>query len=145
MEIRIVSGLTNHQTEEEAVDNPSEVFVVIVTVVSLVIIFGTPILIFYLFYLAKRRKLETIIKLVELGGDLKPEMLAMLETDSGPTGDLRKGLIWLAIGIPITLGILFVFGFSQSIFGLIPILIGVAYLIVMKHGREENKGGSHGL
>jgi len=133
------------ESEEQIMDNPSEVFVVIITIISLVVVFGTPIMVFYLFYLAKRRKLETIIKLVELGGELKPEMLAMLEPNKGPVTDLRAGLVWLAVGIPLTLGLLFSSGANTAVYGLIPILIGLAYLAMMKFGHSDAKGNQHGL
>jgi len=127
------------------VENPSEGFIIIITISSLIITFGAPVLIFYIFYLAKRRKLESVIKLVELGGEVKPEMLAMLESAKGPVSDMRRGLVWLAIGIPLTLALLLQVGASQAVFGTIPILIGVAYLVMMKYGHNESRSESHSV
>ena len=60
-------------------------------------------LIVYWWIKLKEKKLETIVKIVESGDEVKPEMIRLLGQKSGPINDLRKGLIWLAIGLPLTL------------------------------------------
>ena len=97
---------------------------------------GAPVLVIFLFllYSGKRttKKLDTLVKIVELGGKVEPEMLEMLNEPIGPDADLRKGLIWLAVGIPVTLGLLVNGDDSPWVFGLVPVFIGAAYLILMK-------------
>lgn len=94
----------------------------------------------YYLHVAKIKRFDTIIKLAESGGEVKPEMLAMLgkdESKGGPTSDLRKGLIWIAIGVPICLAFLSQNELVGTSLGLAPILIGIAYLVVMKLGYKD--------
>lgn len=91
----------------------------------------------YMIYHYKKSKLDTIIKLSEKTGEVNPEVFAALGSRSGPTSDLRKGLIWLAIGIPVFIGFMLT-NISIAIFlGGVPILIGVAYLTVRKLGYTD--------
>lgn len=93
-----------------------------------------PLSILYFINRGQDKKLETIIKVVELGGTLDPEMMKMLTGNSmSYKTDYKSGLIWLAIGLPIFLGILLESGASEAIFGSIPALIGVAYIISGKY------------
>ena len=66
-------------------------------------------------------------------------MLQVLNEPSGPLVDLRKGLIWLAIGIPIVLGLLMLPEGPPWVLGLIPVFIGIAYLIMVKLGSDSVK------
>ena len=90
----------------------------------------------YLFLLFANKRLalktETLIKIVETGATIEPDMLQVLNEPSGPTADLRKGLIWLAIGIPAVFGLLMLPEGPPWVLGLIPVFIGLAYLIMMK-------------
>jgi len=103
---------------------------------------GGPILVIYFILVFLNRKLalktETLIKLVEAGATIDPDMLKMLNEPSGPIIDLRKGLIWLAIGIPAVIGLLAEPEGPPWVLGLIPVFIGLAYLIMMKLGHNKN-------
>ena len=83
----------------------------LVAVVSIVLIFGGPIIAIFLFLSYsnknKAKKMDTLVKVVEHGAEVDPELLKMLDEPSGPAADLRKGLVWLAIGVPLTLAVLF--------------------------------------
>ncbi len=96
-----------------------------------------------LFYLHKSRvkKLDTLVKIVELGGNVDSEMMNLLSAGNSKNykTDFKTGLIWLAIGLPLTLSIAFQSGLSQAVIGLIPVLIGIAYLVSGKYRwREED-------
>jgi len=108
-----------------------------VPIMGMITFFGTVIAVFYLHYAGKVKKYDTVVKLAECGGQVNPEMIAMLGQESGPTGDLRKGLVWLAIGIPLVIGLLTSGGAAGAGFGLIPIFIGVAYLIIYRIGYKD--------
>ena len=98
---------------------------------SIFLLFGF-IPIISLFYLnkIKAKKLDTLIKLVELGGNVDPEMMAMLSASgSSYKSDYKWGLIWLAIGIPVVLGMLTVPFTGGVAFALIPSFLGLAYLL----------------
>ena len=108
----------------------------LIAVTGIIFGLGAPVLVIFLFLLYSGRKatkkLDTLVKIVELGGKVEPEMLEMLNEPMGPDADLRKGLIWLAVGIPLTLGLLATGDDAPWVFGLIPVFVGVAYLIIMK-------------
>jgi hypothetical protein len=108
------------------------------------IVFSLGVLPLSIVYFANRghdKKMDTIAKVVELGGTLDPEMMKMLTGNSvSYKTDYKSGLIWLAIGLPLFLGIWLESGASEAIFGSIPALIGVAYLISGKYrlrGEED--------
>ena len=105
---------------------------------------GAPVLVIFLILLFSGRKtakrLDTLVKVVEAGGKVEPEMLEMLNEPVGPDADLRKGLIWLAVGIPLTLGLMMTGDDAPWVFGLIPVFVGGAYLIVMKIALDKKAG-----
>jgi len=109
--------------------------------IPVIIIFGVlPACIFYFLHRTKAKKLDTIIKIVELGGTVDPDMMKMLSdsnTSASYKTDYKYGLIWLAIGIPLCAGIWLDSGTGGAIFGSIPLLIGVAYLISGKYRLRE--------
>jgi hypothetical protein len=114
--------------------------------ISIAFIFGGPVLFAYLVLhygnKNKNKKMDTLLKIVEQGGDVNPELMGMLETPDGPTSDLRKGVVWLAIGIPLTLAMMLNNigdDWATGFFGLIPVFIGIGYLIVMKYGHKTEK------
>jgi hypothetical protein len=116
---------------------------ILIPIIAIIFVFGGAVLSIYLILLFSGRKtdkkLDTLVKLVEHGGQVEPEMLDMLNEPTGPDADLRKGLIWLAIGIPLTLGLAMTGNATPWVFGLIPVFIGGAYLIVMKITLDKKK------
>lgn len=94
-----------------------------------------------LFYLHKIKtaKMDTLLKLVELGGNVDPDMMKMLGEGGGNyKTDYKIGMIWLALGVPITLGIWFESGYEEAVFGTIAIFIGIAFLISGKYRLRES-------
>ncbi len=85
----------------------------------------------YFVYKSREKRLDTLVKIVELGGNVDPEMMQMLShTDrQSYKSDYRKGLIWLSIGIPLTISIFLSEGLSGALIGSIFIFIGVSCLI----------------
>ncbi len=93
-----------------------------------------PLSILYFLNRGQNKKLDTIIKVVELGGTVDPGMMKMLgDSNKSFKTDYKYGLIWLAIGLPVFFGIWLESGISEAIFGSIPALIGVAYVISGKY------------
>jgi hypothetical protein len=116
---------------------------ILIPIIAIIFVFGGAVLSIYLILLFSGRKtskkLDTLVKLVEHGGKVEPEMLEMLNEPMGPEADLRKGLIWIAIGVPLTLGLAMTGDGVPWVFGLIPVFIGGAYLLVMKITLDKNK------
>lgn len=111
----------------------------LIAIISVIFSLGVlPLGILYFIHRVKAKKLDTIIKVVELGGTVDPEMMKMLsQTSASYKTDYKYGLIWLAIGIPLVAGIGLESGMGEAIFGSIPLLIGVAYLISGKYRLRE--------
>ena len=108
--------------------------------------YSIPILIIglSLFFRYRRRKLqhETLRMFIEKGQPIPPQLLAEpwqgLDYTPPPRNDLRRGLIWVAIGLALMLGN-FHFGNVPGVpwlaftgigfrIGLIPLFIGIAFI-----------------
>ena len=107
---------------------------------AVVLIFGVmPIGFMIYLHKSKTKKLDTLVKIVELGGNVDPEMMQILGERGGSyKTDYKYGLIWLSIGLPVTLGIWMLSGFGQAVFGAIPVFIGLAFLISGKYRLRES-------
>ena len=55
----------------------------LVSIVGVVFFFGSIVIVAYLSYLGLRRRLDTILSLVEKTGDISPELTNMLEQQGG--------------------------------------------------------------
>jgi len=94
----------------------------------------------------RRQKLvhETMRLMIEKGLPVPPELINPAPPVKAPKNDLRRGLIWLAVGIGLTVLLRKTFedsGLWTS--GLIPALIGVAYLLCWLIGlaRDRREAG----
>ena len=107
---------------------------------SVTLIFGLiPVGTFMYLHKLKTKKMDTLVKLVELGGNVDPDMMKMLNEGSGGYKlDYKWGLVWLAIGIPVTLGIWITASASGAVWGLIPVFIGIAFIISGKYRLRES-------
>lgn len=82
--------------------------------------------------LRKARMLqETIRTMVDKGAPIPPELLLTPEPRKRPRSDLRAGLGWSGIGVGL---LVYLSGQGHRLWalGLIPLLIGIAYLIAWK-------------
>ncbi len=93
-----------------------------------------------LWYKARRNQLlhETALKLVESGQPVPPALFA---DHSGPYSNLRYGVVLTMLGLGICLA-LFLCGMRFWAFGIIPMFMGVGYLIVWKLEDGEHSGAS---
>jgi hypothetical protein len=112
--------------------------IMVVAIVSVLVSFGLPVLIvaLVLYYKLRREQMvhEAIASLAEKGLPVPPGLLAR---SPQPTGnrDLRSGLILIGLGIGLAL---FFSSVAPSIWaiGLIPGLIGVAFLVTWHFDRK---------
>jgi hypothetical protein len=83
-----------------------------------------------LWYKARRNQLlhDTALKLAEKGQPVPPELFA---DTSGPHANLRLGVVLLMLGIGIALS-LYLIDLRSWAFGIIPMFMGIGYLIVWK-------------
>lgn len=108
---------------------------------SVFLIFGAmPLGILFYLHKTKTKKMDTLVKIVELGGSVDPQMMKMLSEggQSSYKTDYKNGLIWLAIGVPLSLGIMLESGINEAVFGTIPVFIGIAFLISGKYRLRES-------
>lgn len=101
---------------------------------------------FYLRYLTRIKRMDTIVKLAENGGEVKSDMIKMLGYEGGPTHDMRKGLVLIALSLPVLLGFFVADRLELAVFlGGIPLCVGLAYLAVMKFGYKNNTNEQEGF
>lgn len=97
-----------------------------------------PLIIMYFLNKIKSGRMEALIKVAELGGNIDDEQLKLLIGGAADhKADYRSGLIWLAIGIPLALGLWMAGGFQVAIFGSIPLFVGIAFIISGKYRLRE--------
>ena len=96
----------------------------------------------YLRYLTRNKELDTLSKLAESSEEIRTDILKFMQhpTMSTPRNDLRKGLIFLAISIPVILGGL-VHGevMVSIVLGGIPLLVGLAYVYMAKSAEPTER------
>lgn len=103
----------------------------------LAVIIVTP---FYLSYLGRVKELETLNKLAESNVEIRGDILKLLQRPSLPKNDLRKGLVLLALAIPIIVGGLVDGTIMVAIvLGGIPLLIGLAYVYMAKSAETTQR------
>ena len=81
----------------------------------------------------RTRRMDALVKLVELGAPLDTETIRALSGGNATyKTDYKWGLIWLAVGLPVTLGLWVSVGMEEAIWGLIPVFVGIAFAIAGK-------------
>lgn len=115
----------------------------VVGVLAVLLIFSTPIIIVLIVSYAgyRKRKLfhDNLNMLIEQGRDLPPELFDYFESGGRPNKSFHTGVISCAVG----LGIFFCFNYvgndQLAAIGLIPLVMGVAYLLIWKLDSREGK------
>lgn len=96
---------------------------------------------FYWNYKSRLSVMETVQKAIETGGELNTELLAQLGAAVNPRiRDLRRGIIFLALGIAGLLCSLF-FGNADVVSGIragsvFPLMLGLGFLLVWKMNQD---------
>lgn len=90
----------------------------------------------YIWHLGRVKQLETLNKLAQSNVEIPADLLKFMQRPPLPENDLRKGLILLALAIPIIAGGLVDGAVMVSIvLGGIPLLIGLAYIYMAKSAK----------
>ncbi len=87
---------------------------------------------------AAQMRNETIQLAIKEGRDLPPELFMRMRQPRPPP-PLLGGLVLTALGIALSIGLGVVCGPAQAVWGLIPLLIGVAILIYVPLYRKQKK------
>ncbi|HSG60713.1 MAG TPA: DUF6249 domain-containing protein [Pseudomonadales bacterium] len=120
-------------------------FWVLVPILGILAVFGTPVLIVYLIVRAttRRRELmhENINKLLEQGKDIPPELLQAFQRQASPESDLYRGIRLSLVGVAIIIALSMLADFEVGSLGFIPLAIGLAQVITWKI--QQNKQQSN--
>ena len=110
----------------------------ITDILSLIGFFGVPVAIVALVVMLrlKRNKMlhETMRAMIDKGQHIPPALLQPHEPKRRPKSDLRRGLVLAGIGVGLTVWL-----GNQWALGLIPLLMGLGFLVTWKV--EHNKNG----
>jgi hypothetical protein len=114
---------------------------IVVPIFGIIFTFGMPIAIVatVVYFRHRRNRMlhETLRAMIEKGVAIPPELLHPQQPRKLPKSDFRRGLVWIAIGMGLT--IYFLIGHSSFWpIGMIPLLMGVAFLITWKVEGSKN-------
>lgn len=116
-------------------------WMVLVPILGILAVFGTPVLIVYLIVRAttRRRELmhENINKLLEQGKDIPAELLQAFQRQASPESDLYRGIRLSLLGVAIIIALSMLADFEVGSLGFIPLAIGLAQVITWKI--QQNK------
>lgn len=115
-----------------------------IPIIAIVMSLSLPMLFIYLHY-RKQKEIYTLyhqqrMAAIEKGIELPPMPAGFLEGAPSRRRDLLRGLIWLFVGVAVTVAVFQSGKHREAFFGLIPIGIGLAYLIYYGvEGRRESE------
>lgn len=111
----------------------------LVPIVALIVLGGCILIPFYLRHLTGVKKLETLVKLAENGTNVNADTLSLLSRETGPVNDFRRGVIFIAISIPVIISLLISERYDLAILlGGIPLCVGAAFLMINRYGHHTN-------
>jgi hypothetical protein len=126
----------------------------LIPIVAIVMGIGIGMLAIWLDYRKKRDILELHHKermtAIERGMEVPPLPAALLQSERAvrhavPGDYLRRGLLWLAVGLAIGTMLWANYDLERATWGLIPIAIGLAYLIFYATDAKQRQAGGPGL
>ena len=113
----------------------------LIATLSILLIFGTPIMlvaaILYAGHRKRRLASDTASQFLANGQTVPPEVWQGLAGDASPRSNLHKGMIMLGAGLGIFLCFWLIGSMKAAYLGLIPLFIGIAQLLIWK--LENNK------
>lgn len=94
----------------------------------------------YIWHLGRVKELETLKQIAQGNDEVRADLLKFMQRPTLPENDLRKGVILLALSIPIIVGGLVDGTIMVSIvLGGIPLLIGLAYVYMAKSAKTAER------
>jgi Domain of unknown function (DUF6249) len=122
----------------------NEDIVVPIAFFACVAVVGALVLIGYIRHTVQRH--QTLRAMVEKGMQIPPELLGQGQRPPSPRRDVRRGILLICFGLGVGLFLIFADGEEGAGMGLIPILVGIGYLIVAAlDSRRERQRGSQAI
>lgn len=113
---------------------------VLIPIIAILAVFGTPILIVWLVtrnsYRKKQLLMDNINRMVAEGRDIPPELLDSMEGES-PRNMKDRGFTLIAVGLAIFIWLSISSGVEVGSLGLIPLFIGVARFVNWKLDNKQ--------
>ncbi len=105
---------------------------------AVLLIFGViPVMVGLVLYKLRARQMETLVKLTENGASIDQDTIRLMSGAGNYKTDYKWGLLWLALGIPVTAGLWVTSSFAEAVWGLLPVGFGIAFLIAGKMRLRE--------
>lgn len=113
-----------------AKDNSNQAIAIIVPIALFIFLLGIVFIVHYLRFRQSQELQSTIRIMIEKGSQVPTELLSPPEKNTKYQEDIRKGLILLFLGIAIPIAMVISQPENKGwVWGLIPLSIGLAYLI----------------
>lgn len=113
-----------------AKDNSNQAIAIIVPIALFIFLLGIVFIVHYLRFRQSQELQNTIRIMIEKGSQVPTELLSPPEKNTKYQEDIRKGLILLFLGIAIPIAMVISQPENKGwVWGLIPLSIGLAYLI----------------
>ncbi|MDT8364688.1 MAG: DUF6249 domain-containing protein [Nitrosomonas sp.] len=94
----------------------------------------------YLSHRTRVKELETLTKLADCNEEIRNELLKFMRRNTDPRSDLRKGVVLIALALPIIVAfIVDGSGINSIIFGGIPLLVGLAFIYMAKSAKTTTR------
>lgn len=120
------------------------IFPFLIPIIAIVMGVGAGMLAIWTDYARKRHIFELHHKerlaAIDRGMDIPPlpeEFFGNGDRPARPNDHLRRGLVWLLIGLALSLALLLNLGVERAAWGLVPTAVGVAYLIYFAVVRRD--------
>jgi hypothetical protein len=137
----IIDGGDERADHEKSHDDIPE-FVIPIVAITMLTVFGMPVLIVGLimyFSFSRSRALHRTVRMMVEKGQPVPEALLNPPPAQRQRSDMRRGIVLTMIGLGIAIFLAATdWGGSSWTLGIIPLLIGVGYLLVWKLERKKD-------
>jgi hypothetical protein len=99
------------------------------------------IILIWIIYAAKnkesKRKFELYMKALEMGQPI-PEDFFPKDKKDKPNSNLKKGVLWAAVGLALLIYFIITHNNDGLIVGIVPTFVGIGYLVVHFFDRQKN-------
>lgn len=131
-------GVTVNGSKDIDWNSPEDAGGIAIAIVAVIFttVFGAPVvvigLVIFFSWLKSRSLHRTVREMVAKGHPVPPELFAVPGTPAKARSDLRRGVVFICIGIGVMVFFAAVSDSGAWALGMIPLMIGAGYLLVWK-------------